>query len=413
MYTESKHPLITVDDSHSLDESMENLMTQVTNVRNRRLMTQQLQDIQPNLASPYSANDGRRTTLSIETEKNAVIARPKYVHTPGIVGPQVAAKCGWSPDHQVFPNIQQNLLLVVSSLGHGSLGVVEQVRVSSTFSTFVRKRVQLPYHGRKKRLQIIKDEADVLKSLNHPHIINVLGSYEEAPPTGNHFYSVLMFPVGDSDLKNHLDMIGDMMVNQGDAFVDLKVQKQRLKRWILCLASALAYIHYKGVRHQDIKPSNIIVRQNEIYFTDFSSAGRFNIGQTTSTENPGRTSAMYAAPEIISSDGFLLRHGRGTDVFALGAVFSEMLAIVNGYTIHEFHEFLLREQKPRTAGILLYGRCTARINQYLESDKLYHSCIRDMLATDREQRPSAESVADRLYSYCLFKNQCCKNTYLF
>lgn len=126
----------------------------------------------------------------------------------------------------------------------------------------------------------------------------------------------------------------------------------------MCLASTLAYMHSSGVRHQDIKPSNIIHRGSTIYFTDFSSSSQFQIGQTISTENPARTSAMYSAPEVINCDGVLNRHGRGTDVFALGAVFREMLTVLTDYSVEDLHRFLLRSDSlegtknsgPRGAG---------------------------------------------------------------
>jgi serine/threonine protein kinase len=325
---------------------------------------------------------------------------------------------GWNSEHKIFSEFQPNILGVVSLLGHGSLGVVEQVRVSPNYSCFVRKRVQLPYHLRKKRLRIVKEEAEILRHLDHMHIVKIIGSYEESPRIGSQFYSLLMHPVGESDLKTYLDMLGDpethLDLHRYHTGLDL------LQEWFVCLVSALDYMHDRGVRHQDIKPSNIIFRGDRIYFTDFSSSARFDVGHTTSTENPGRTSEMYAAPEVIDSDDFTLKHGRGTDVFALGAVFCEMLAVIKGSSVQKFHEFL-RERSGRgnrAGGIILYRRCISLAREYFregpsitDSRIIYENWVHDMLAIDRDQRPNAEDLISHMTSspkaiFRLISNPC-------
>jgi len=58
-------------------------------------------------------------------------------------------------------------------------------------------------------------------------------------------------------------------------------------------------MHSQDIRHQDIKPSNVIYRGSDIFFTAFSSSSRFEIDPTTSTENPARTSAMYGLRSLF------------------------------------------------------------------------------------------------------------------
>lgn len=316
---------------------------------------------------------------------------------------QIRQDYGLPFHHRDYQDISPNLFEVVDSLGHGSLGVVEEVRVSPYYSSFVRKRVQIPYYKRKQYLKIIGQEAQVLQNLSHCHIVKMIGSYSEVPDTGRQFYSLLMAPVGQRDLKTFLDMMGDKATSHpSEWYEDRKVW---LRNWFKCLSSALAYIHRKGVRHQDIKPSNIIHRRSAIYFTDFSSASQFQIGQTTSTENPARTSAMYAAPEVINSeeDG-LSRHGRGTDVFALGAVFTEMLAVLRGSSIDEYQHSLMSAEKGHDISTaarptFLYGRKMKEIEYFFGEDGFFESCIANMLLPDRDQRPDANEVASQIRNY--------------
>jgi hypothetical protein len=325
---------------------------------------------------------------------------------------QIQLSCGLTFRHKDYEEINPDLQ-VVDSLGHGSLGVVEEVRIRPLFQSFVRKRVQIPFNRRKQYLSIINQEARVLQDLSHCHIVKTIGSYSEIPSSGRQFYSLLMAPVGERDLKTFLDIFGDKSSSQPADWIEER--KTWLNNWFRCLSSALAYIHSQGVRHQDIKPSNIIHRGSAIYFTDFSSASQFQIGQTTSTENPARTSAMYAAPEVVDNDEGLGRHGRGTDVFALGAVFTEMLAVLCGYSIDEYHQYLLNPDRGNLNGVdtstvrktLLYGRKLEEVGRLFSDDCLYEDCISKMLQADREQRPDAEEVAVQIRKHTPWTLQSC------
>jgi serine/threonine protein kinase len=320
----------------------------------------------------------------------------------------LAADCGWKTGHHVFAEGVQAPFVVLNFLGMGSLGVVEELTSRPSpengTQTLARKRVLLPYHGRHQRLQIIKEEAKVLEDLAHQHIIQIIASYEDTPQPGKFFYSLLMSPVGDNDLKTFLDVVGD----QDRA----PQEKSWLRQWFSCLTAALAYLHGQGVRHQDIKPSNIIHRDSHIFFTDFSSSSRFEVGQTTSTENPARTSAMYGAPEAIDvfqDGGKLKKHGRAADIFSLGAVFSEMLSVIDGRAVNKYHEFLsqshalTRSQGTEAArGLLLYGRSVHKATQWFStSDQrnvrgMFADFIAPMLRLDREDRPEAIFLLDLL-----------------
>ncbi|KAF2194461.1 kinase-like protein [Zopfia rhizophila CBS 207.26] len=311
-------------------------------------------------------------------------------------------ECGLQFRHKDYADIKHNFFEVVDHLGHGSLGVVEEVRTSPAHPTFVRKRVQIPYYKRKQYLKIINQEAQVLQDLSHCHIVKMIGSYAEIPDSGRQFYSLLMAPVGERDLRTFMDIFGEQSSQHSKEWIE--DHRTWLRTWFKCLASALAYIHTNGVRHQDIKPSNIIHKGSSIYFTDFSSASQFQIGQTTSTENPARTSAMYAAPEVIDNEGQLNRHGCGTDVFALGAVFTEMLAVLRGKSIEEYHQFLLyiedegenHRVSHAARQTFLYGRKVKDIEAFFSKDEFYATCVAGMLKVNRELRPDAGEVASSI-----------------
>ena len=367
-------------------------------------LTRQLNPKKPPIPSPE------------EQHRGPAQEHPQHTNTVHSSTDVVAALYGLSPTHKVFENMSQVPLIVVGRLGNGSLGVVEEVRTSLYKRSFVRKQVQLPYSNRKERLRIVEQEAAALRFLSHQHLVQLLGTYEEGAETGRHFYSLLMAPVGDNDLRTFLHIVGEKFSRQLHT-PGLVAKPTSLKevawlmKWFQCLASALAYMHRNGFRHQDIKPSNIIHRGPDIFFTDFSSSSAFEIGATTSTEEPARNSIMYAAPEAIKGrqDDHYRRHGLSSDIFSLGCVFVEMLTVLDGRKVQDLHEFcLLQEMAARAqAGAeeswatFLYSQSSRQTEQWFDGTKtttevMYHACVKPMLEMDREERPMADMVLESI-----------------
>lgn len=361
---------------------------------------------------------------AIEQSKRRLAGLTKILtRTPHML----AQERGWPSQHQIFEHSSQVPLIVRNFLGNGSLGVVEEVRHKDNARTFVRKKVLLPYPSRKQRLKIMEQEAKALRSLTHPHIVKILGSYQDGSKNGNRCYSLLIWPVGQSDLKTFLEATGaKTKLEPGQLFQSRELMW--LRTWFKCLASALAYMHSKGIRHQDIKPSNIIHRQGQVFFTDFSSSSQFRVGHTTSTENPARISQMYAAPEVCRLPGEspqYNRHGLSTEIFSLGCVFAEMLTVADGRRLQDydgFHEYCAgtaRWDRPRGLDtenfqpILLYGRATDRIHEWFANSAeattilMYGKCIQPMLAVDRANRPSAVQVEELLQRHQPWLNLAC------
>ncbi|KAF2120652.1 kinase-like domain-containing protein, partial [Lophiotrema nucula] len=203
---------------------------------------------------------------------------------------------------------------LIANLGSGSSGIVEKVKHVQTGQIYARKRIPLRMIQRKseavrKRAQ---DEIQVMKILSgHDHIVSVVGSYQ----TDRHL-SILIYPVADEDLASFLDRV------EGSRDVS-KEHEDILSRSFGCLASGLAFMHQRHIRHGDIKPSNILLHQGHILYADFGIARDTSLlDQNRTTGHPGQFTKRYAPPEVFD----YMPRGRSADVFSLGCVYVEILA---------------------------------------------------------------------------------------
>jgi hypothetical protein len=158
---------------------------------------------------------------------------------------RLVKKYGWYSEHLVRDTLDQELLEVCTTLGQGSLGIVEEVRRKDTqLPTLVRKRIIVPFWRRQTILKIIQDEAMILKSLMHPHIVKFVGSYEERN-RNKHFYCLLMSPVGDNELRDFLEIYseqgrrGKREKNQQSWQLQERKRKHQYKRYQLRMCPQL------------------------------------------------------------------------------------------------------------------------------------------------------------------------------
>lgn len=242
----------------------------------------------------------------------------------------------------------------VRLLGHGSFGVVDEVvKIDEPEAThYARKQFRLPYYRRNEKIEEIKKEARIIRRLHHRHIVQVV----ETVLVGTQL-SIIMLPVADGDLLGVLEKLDSQYIspnlrsNQHEVDIYMS-QYVRLLRWPGCLIRALDYMHEMRVKHRDIKPSNILVKGDDVFFTDFGIAKEVISEETTgSYDTVGPCTWMYSAPEV-AIDG--ARRGRATDIYSLGCVFLE-LATVQIYrcmdelgqgALGELREFYHSEPKP-------------------------------------------------------------------
>lgn len=203
--------------------------------------------------------------------------------------------------------------LPVRELGIGTYGEVSMVMEATSGKTYARKlvRIRNRHDDRARQLveQQVKTEVDIMQRLRHHHIASVLFYVKDVSS-----FSLIMLPVGDYDLRQFLESVCAQAAFPRDEI-------RHLDSWFGSLISALAYAHGEQIKHEDIKPSNILIKDHRVYLADFGSAKDFSqLEASTSTDHLVAGTPVYWPPETNA-------RGRRADVFSLGCVFSEMLTV--------------------------------------------------------------------------------------
>jgi serine/threonine protein kinase len=130
-----------------------------------------------------------------------------------------------------------------------------------------------------KTLEKVRNEANTISKLEHPHIIRLLGYSEKTP--------LLIYEYADYGTL-HWQLSKGWKPSQKDILL-IGIQ----------LGDALRYIHSRGLIHGDIKPGNVFIKDGVLKLGDFSS-----ITKLLSTMSYSRIPSTigFRAPEQVYSD---------------------------------------------------------------------------------------------------------------
>jgi serine/threonine-protein kinase len=207
---------------------------------------------------------------------------------------------------------------IIAAIGEGGMGQVYRAH-DTKLNRDVALKILLPaVAGDPDRLARFKREAQVLASLNHPHIAHIHG-FEDSAAT----HALVMELVEGPTLAERIAQ-GPVAAPEATA-----IAKQ--------IAEALEAAHEAGIVHRDLKPANVKVREDgAVKVLDFglakamdpaasSSAGAMNSPTLTARGTEFGLilgTAAYMAPE--QAKGKVV--DKRADIWAFGVVLFEMLA---------------------------------------------------------------------------------------
>jgi serine/threonine protein kinase len=273
---------------------------------------------------------------------------------------------GENGKHLFFKEGEEPPYETLGILGSGGYGQVDKVWSKLSHKEFARKRIRR-IKRMKEMVKSYENEARILKSVKHHHIVELV-----------------MSPVADCNLAEFF------LLAHGSTD-----KKSLLRSYFGCLARALEYLHNKRVRHKDIKPQNILVRQDRVLFTDFGiSLDWSDLAQSTTTGETVK-SPKYCAPEVSASEPW----NSSSDIWSLGCVFLEMISVLKGETIDTMKTFFeahgstspLYRLNPEATSLWMASLTSKKGPEY-ENRPL--SMISNMLQPNQKIRPTASTVAE-------------------
>jgi serine/threonine protein kinase len=209
---------------------------------------------------------------------------------------------------------------IVSALGAGGMGEVYRARDGRLNRDVALKILPEVFASDPERLARFEREAQVLASLNHPHIAAIHGIEES-----DGVRALVLELVEGETVADRLAR-GPIPLDEA-----LPIARQ--------IAEALEAAHEQGIIHRDLKPANIKVRPDgTVKVLDFGLA---KLAQAaTSSGGPSATlSPTITSPALMTGIGMLLgtaaymspEQARGkeadrrSDIWAFGCVLYEML----------------------------------------------------------------------------------------
>jgi len=184
---------------------------------------------------------------------------------------------------------------IINWLGGGRFGDVFLARDTILDKEFALKISRM----RKEEISMLKDEAKLLASLDHPNIVR----FYNIDFIDNKFVLVMEYIKG----KILRDIITEGGIDIDEA-VNIATQ----------ILNAVYYAHSQQVLHRDLKPENILITTREVIkVTDFGLA-RFIKSSSISASTAG--TPIYMAPEAWSGN-----FNEKSDIWSLGVIFYELL----------------------------------------------------------------------------------------
>ena len=292
----------------------------------------------------------------------------------------------------------------VRELGFGTYGEVSLVQEATSGTYYAQKLIRVRDYQDPRAIKQVADEVDkeveiMKEKLRHHHIASVLFNVREGAT-----FRLIMLPVADCDLRRYLELQCDR--------VDLSRDEANKygDNWFGCLVSALAYVHEQQIKHEDIKPKNILIKHNRPYLSDFGSAIDFSrLEASTSPDHATAGTPIYWPPENTS-------RGRPADIFALGCVFSEMLTVRQRYTLAEYREARFVHNtdfgnafRKNLGGVRRWLNRLPRLESRDAILPILKETIADMIEEQPNDRPKARQIKRkfRVEEDLLFCSACC------
>ncbi|KAM0065702.1 putative protein-serine/threonine kinase CMGC-RCK family [Helianthus debilis subsp. tardiflorus] len=186
------------------------------------------------------------------------------------------------------------------AIGRGSYGVVWKAMNKHTGELVAVKKLDDEYKTNEECMNL-REVKSLTKILNHPNIVKL----KEIIRENNRLF--LIFEYMECDLYQ-------LMVERRKPFSEPEIRNMCFQ-----ILQGVAYMHYKGYMHRDLKPDNLLVSKDVIKIGDLGSTRETNGEQPYTHDNV--TTLWYTAPEVFLRSSC---YNSSVDMWAFGAIMVEL-----------------------------------------------------------------------------------------
>ncbi|KAJ3315246.1 hypothetical protein HDV04_003639 [Boothiomyces sp. JEL0838] len=188
------------------------------------------------------------------------------------------------------------------TLEFGKVKLAYHIRTNKEIAIKLIKKENIQNPTRREKL--IR-EIDILKSINHHHVVKLY----EVIETEGYIGMVMEFASG-GELFEHI-------------LARTYLKDSEAANFFAQLLVGVSFLHENGIVHRDLKLENLLLDKNKkIIITDFGFANRFSRGGGKEYLSTSCGSPCYAAPELVVNDCYV---GESADIWSCGVILYAML----------------------------------------------------------------------------------------
>ncbi|KAI9831362.1 MAG: ATP binding [Thelocarpon superellum] len=258
-------------------------------------------------------------------------------------------------------------------IGQGSFGSVYLALHAITGELMAVKQVEMPSdtgsqvdNKKKSMVEALKREIGLLKELQHPNIVQYLGSSSD----DDHLNIFLEYVPGGS--------VAAMLNQYGP------LREPLIRNFVRQTLTGLAYLHGREIIHRDIKGANVLVdNKGGIKISDFGISKRVEASSLLNSGAAGRNrpslqgSVFWMAPEVVKQTSYT----RKADIWSLGCLVVEMFTGTHPYP-----------DSSQLQAIFKIGNSKASPNMPEQASHEAKTFLERTFELDHNKRPSADEL---------------------
>lgn len=225
------------------------------------------------------------------------------------------AQTGTRPDQRIGD------FQLVREVGRGGMGAVFEAIQSSLGRRVALKILRFGPTSDPDSVERFRREAETVAALHHTNIVPIFYVGSEK---GVNYYAMQFIEGRD---------LAAVIADRQSA-----IRPRDAAAWGLQAAEALAHAHRRGVIHRDVKPSNLILdNEDRLWLTDFGLARRLD-DVTLSLTGLLLGTPRYMSPEHARASTKRIDHR--SDIFSLGATLYELLTRTPAFPGEAAHDVI-------------------------------------------------------------------------